>query len=382
MPITLERVIHPVGQGAFYSERFYEEGNEKPIANIVYDCGTISEKQRINHDIKDYFSGEDIDILFLSHLHADHINGVNQLKSVCNSIKNVILPFYGDDKYILLYYYKFLEKIPYYVNKLIDNPEEYFGEKTRVFRISTQFSEGNNNEGNPVAYDIANLSQSEPLSSGIRITTSKLSPYWIYLPINLQYDKYSTQLRSLLSEIDGITDIKLLINDDKDLSEENLKKIKKWFNNKGVPLELNSNSLLMYSGPTELDKEKDVDINTCRLKGCLYTGDSQFAQSKTSQDVLKKILGRLSKNIGLIQIPHHGSKENFSKDIFKISNKCENYFLSHGIKNRYGHPSIGVTCQFPYRNNLYRWHSYQVKKCNLFCVNEDPQSTLVFVIEL
>lgn len=57
MPITLERVIHPVGQGAFYSERFYEEGNEKPIANIVYDCGTISEKQRINHDIKDYFSG-------------------------------------------------------------------------------------------------------------------------------------------------------------------------------------------------------------------------------------------------------------------------------------------------------------------------------------
>ena len=33
--------------------------------------------------------------------------------------------------------------------------------------------------------------------------------------------------------------------------------------------------------------------------------------------------------------------------------------------------------------NMKVWvDSYQVKKCNLFCVNEDPQSTLVFVIEL
>ena len=31
------RTIHPIGQGAFYSEQFKEK--DKKIANIVYDCG-------------------------------------------------------------------------------------------------------------------------------------------------------------------------------------------------------------------------------------------------------------------------------------------------------------------------------------------------------
>ena len=34
------RTFHPVGQGAFYSERFYEEDNPQAKYNIVYDCGT------------------------------------------------------------------------------------------------------------------------------------------------------------------------------------------------------------------------------------------------------------------------------------------------------------------------------------------------------
>lgn len=31
--------FHPVGQGAFYSERFYEEGKPEAKHNIVFDCG-------------------------------------------------------------------------------------------------------------------------------------------------------------------------------------------------------------------------------------------------------------------------------------------------------------------------------------------------------
>lgn len=34
------RTFHPVGQGAFYSERFYEEDCSSAKYNIVYDCGT------------------------------------------------------------------------------------------------------------------------------------------------------------------------------------------------------------------------------------------------------------------------------------------------------------------------------------------------------
>ena len=34
------RTFHPVGQGAFYSERFCEEGTPEAKHNIVFDCGT------------------------------------------------------------------------------------------------------------------------------------------------------------------------------------------------------------------------------------------------------------------------------------------------------------------------------------------------------
>ena len=34
------RTFHPVGQGTFYSERFYEEDKPQAKYNIVFDCGT------------------------------------------------------------------------------------------------------------------------------------------------------------------------------------------------------------------------------------------------------------------------------------------------------------------------------------------------------
>ena len=37
--MKLIRTFHPVGHGAFYTERFYDE-NVNNIANVVYDCGS------------------------------------------------------------------------------------------------------------------------------------------------------------------------------------------------------------------------------------------------------------------------------------------------------------------------------------------------------
>ena len=37
--MKLIRTFHPVGHGAFYTERFYDE-NGNNIANVVYDCGS------------------------------------------------------------------------------------------------------------------------------------------------------------------------------------------------------------------------------------------------------------------------------------------------------------------------------------------------------
>ena len=67
------RTFHPVGQGAFYSERHND-------FNIVYDCGTEWKnrgKKVIDKTIQSSFSKEDvIDILFISHFDYDHVSKI------------------------------------------------------------------------------------------------------------------------------------------------------------------------------------------------------------------------------------------------------------------------------------------------------------------
>lgn len=49
--IRMCRMIHPVGQGAFYSEEILDNSGEKAL--VVYDCGTTkkAEKVRLKEEI-------------------------------------------------------------------------------------------------------------------------------------------------------------------------------------------------------------------------------------------------------------------------------------------------------------------------------------------
>ena len=90
---TLTRIIHPVGQGAFYSERFIDAQGK--IHNIVYDCGSLPAQKTgsaLNSEIDSAFQeGDHIDILFISHFDADHINGILRLNRRYK-IDHVVLP--------------------------------------------------------------------------------------------------------------------------------------------------------------------------------------------------------------------------------------------------------------------------------------------------
>ena len=43
--MRLERTFHPVGHGAFYTERFYDDDGQN-IANVVFDCGCYERPAR------------------------------------------------------------------------------------------------------------------------------------------------------------------------------------------------------------------------------------------------------------------------------------------------------------------------------------------------
>ena len=88
------RSFLPVGQGSFCLEQF-KNGENK--INIVYDCGTSTKSFDINKEIRANFDkGEDILIVFISHLHEDHVNGLEYLLNYCN-VKNIIFPLTSVD---------------------------------------------------------------------------------------------------------------------------------------------------------------------------------------------------------------------------------------------------------------------------------------------
>lgn len=94
MPFANTR-FHAVGQGCFYSGEIFCTPNGEPL-RLVYDCGSetagdalereVDLLHQIIHDAK-------LDVLVLSHLDADHVNGLTLLLDNGLTARNVFLPY-------------------------------------------------------------------------------------------------------------------------------------------------------------------------------------------------------------------------------------------------------------------------------------------------
>lgn len=67
MDMKVIRTFHPVGQGAFYSERFffYDEEELKTVHNIVFDCGNLKKTKRGQKVVSKAFDKTDVIDYFL-----------------------------------------------------------------------------------------------------------------------------------------------------------------------------------------------------------------------------------------------------------------------------------------------------------------------------
>ena len=80
--MELTRIIHPVGQGGFYTETL--KNNNGDEFNVVYDCGGNNKTFMENYLERFIYDSANrrkkkIDAVFISHLHADHTNGLKYL---------------------------------------------------------------------------------------------------------------------------------------------------------------------------------------------------------------------------------------------------------------------------------------------------------------
>ncbi|OTQ78246.1 hypothetical protein B6D23_09370 [Gilliamella sp. N-W3] len=403
MKISLKRVFHPVGQGAFYSEQIYSGNN---VFEMVFDCGNApehNEESTIKADSKlsKYFKCRTqnndwkIDLLFISHFHADHISFLIKYRRKYQ-VKNLIIPLLTPQEINLLLLGVALKEYQIDIkayHELLTNPEKFFGEDCHIIKINSDKS----NESNL-------LKTFNPIFK-LQYTDNKLIiyhpdpqshyyfPIWLYIPYDfikyfcrLDYNRKistfftKTKLTSeLLMDVKDITEIlkhieKKLKNIEKKLKNKNKNK-NKIINIKPLNYlkaqymkfnrDLNKICLGVFSGPVPFHLYsylRNLDLKEYnkifKEQSCLYTGDIPFNATKEIncvEEIRKLIIksyASLSKlysesedydfennfdwHIGTLQIPHHGSGSNYSDDFFKL--KFINAVICFGSNNGYDHP--------------------------------------------
>lgn len=397
----IERIFHPVGQGAFYSEHFYISDRRY---KVVYDCGTTSPSQK-KAVIRQSFSKEDtIDILFISHLDWDHISLIPTLIESVKEIRNVVLPHVDNDYPILLSLVNFPKApkdIKGKVVQIITSPEEYFNKETKVWRIRSVEEDGT--RGNVRQRDNEDILLLDRYTSNIDSllpSGKKLSlegiKFWCYIPFNYYSSKEFREAleKKLRDDKDFQEYFKNTLGVERDISVEEAldvlrdpQKVNDIIKDKSVKTKLkddiydqledkiNAHSLVLYSGPIEQKAYRNHfyhqkveqahnqlyhDLTTCSIScsdflkdyhslkwrvACIYNGDSNYEEKK-----LKKWLDGLWNNVGTIQIAHHGSKRSHDFDCPRgTSFLCP---ISYGTSNTYGHPSSDVLIDLAIKKRL------------------------------
>lgn len=349
--MKIVRTFHPVGQGAFYSERFQLWKPKIETHNIVYDCGVCykKEKQAV-HVVNQAFAGKDeIDYLFISHLDYDH---VSLAYAILPRVKNIVLPLVSKEELIIA--------MMFYVVSEESGAASFFSE------IINRIEDGNRRNTVIFVGDVE-VAPNESDNTNVVMSGTEIVPQWDYdwvlIPHNVKYhsrrQELTDELGKLIHQKEFVEEIvgqglKTFKTADELLSKLNerdfagkvlvMPNLKKAIKSAYTSIEggTNENSLLLYSGPKSGETKYMLEYCMperpwcyCGISqaACLYTGDSTCDMADW-----KKKYSAVWNHVGTIQLPHHGSVESFDVDSYPIDRQYI-FPVSFGTYNTYGHPS-------------------------------------------
>lgn len=354
--MKMDRIFSPVGQGCFSIEKF----SKKTV--VVFDCGTLTRignqtrADFINQRIKEEIHYDEIiRYVFISHLDIDHVNGLAYL--LWNyTVNEVVLPLLYDESKELYLGKNALSDSEEFnrLRFLIEQPVEFVQEYSRYHHTKTTFVA-------PVGeYGIEQKWDMSICYSGKEFYINK----WVFVPFNFQYRENMLKLKKNLLDmgvnLDEIKDRSVDILKDSDL----VNRIKKAY--KKIDNDLNQNAMTVYSGPKEYSHYQTKMLTygipivcgrnaTKELTraGCLYTGDYN-ASTNERWDNLKCSYRTYWDNIGLLQVPHHGSESCFND---QMGYEDCLLIINAGTKNDYHHPNPSVLYSLYKTNNTVFWVS-------------------------
>lgn len=325
----IENIIFPVGQGGLFLGLIkYRESNlrTKTFA-YIYDCGNIQQpylKKSINNLINILKITNEISPLthiyiFISHVHNDHISGLKILKQKLEKCKFnlhstpvLVMPYMDAVEKNLIIGLDILYKR--YTGILTD-PESYFG---GYFDIQYVTDEQENSEfintkapmeyyygylipkttNNNDASKIKTFSHNQSFRFAIHYGLWILKPF--YYRMNIPND-----LQERLQQ-----------NGYKSIYDINFDNINNQLKNE-LKGKLNLSSLCLYSG----------HLDYCNIGGWMHTGDFSFKHKKAFEKFQTHYDSVLN-NVQILQIPHHGSENNSSNEIFKIFPSLTNKYVT------------------------------------------------------
>ena len=332
--MKLTRVIHPVGQGGFYTEKL--EYCHDDVFNVVYDCGGNS-KTFIENYLKRYIYDnvhgprKRIDAVFISHLHADHVNGLKYLLEKVHPTY-LFLPQLTDDMVFEFLFHNMLSGRTNVqeINDLITDLYELDGGnyiESRIIKVNPADGdasvdlEGDNNSIDLSAGDIPD----SMIRSGSKI---HFGTPWLYIPYNPPviplkagsfYDFIKNELK--ISDDFGWSDLPKII--EKTPSKTLREIYAQYFGGNH-----NAYSMTLFSGLREpmcyhayYHNSHQLCYNECPCfdckpyfnPNCLYTGDFE---AKDFTSYLRTFYEPIWDTISSIQIPHHGSRDNYHRNLY------------------------------------------------------------------
>ena len=368
--MNVTRTLHPIGQGAFYTEKFEYDGQQ---CNVVFDCGGTSSV--IKERVEDYCNslpcnGKDkkptIDAVFISHFHNDHVNGLKTLLTNAK-VERIFLPLLNkSDVYALSF--SFVEKLgdPLY-SGLIESavngtPLDFGGRHIKIVRIK----KGRNPQESPFLLYTGQDEQTnfrEEIHSGTSIKPNNSTP-WIFKTFNFENAgrEDTKRLVETLKKKGYEPSFEKLIEECKDKKKQ--KEISYCYKKVLGKKKLNANSMVTYSGPEKgtikvfhnnswLSRPLGWRNLCChkvwndKLAGCMYFGDYE-AKEIDQWEQYEKSFGYLINLLHVQQVPHHGAASNYN---VLLNKPPKLNFISAGISNMYEHPSLWT---------LYVLNSYRV----------------------
>ncbi len=368
-------IFHNVGQGLFYSGQI--RCNDEPNFNFVYDCGGIEKypsQKSLTLDTcirryKKYLQEQPIDMLVISHFHNDHTNGIPTLLNK-RHVKTVIIPFFTFEERLSILLSEYHSKMTDAQILFLLDPYRFLIKKD-VQKIIVMIHNHNDNDGmdNQGARDLDNLQSNIPdlpEYNEIRAFNNNHNNQILVITDNepikkacwsfafFADDRHKSTFDPSIAE-QGIDNLqKATTEADRKAA---IKHIKDSYGIKKSS-DFNETSLIMiHKFDSQLNHIYPFLYHShpkhYRFRRCSHilretfnhvhvlTGDFNF-KNESWNDVKNHFGAFLGADASIKQIAHHGSIDNWDKDILTHTQNNNLCVIPYGTKNTYGHPALNV----------------------------------------